>query len=115
MTEQKAKEILSRDKSWLDNKKEIVFSFNQFDLLTYLRKRPELCEQILTFFYDKRHTPSTFIEEYKKGYRVGWYDKNREQEKYYDKFYEAATDFVLFSWNMGRLNREEFKKNMELT
>ncbi len=114
LTERKAKEILSRDKSWLDNKKEIVFSFNQFDLLTYLKKRSELCEQILTFSYDKRYTPSTFIEEYENGYRVGWYDKNREQEKYYDKFYEAATDFVLFSWNMGRLKREEHKLPKEI-
>lgn len=114
LTERKAKEILSRDKSWLDNKKEIVFSFNQYDLLTYLRKRPELCEQVLTFSYDKRYSPSTFIEEHANGYRVGWYDKNREQERYYDKFYEAATDFVLFSWNMGRLKREENKLPKEI-
>jgi len=118
LVEQQAREILSRNKSWLDkvigNKKEIIFSFNQYDLLSYLRQRPELCNKILQFSYDKRCSPSTFVEEYNGGYRVGWFDKDREQVKTFDKLYEAATDFVLFSWNLGRLEREEYRLPKEV-
>jgi hypothetical protein len=118
LTEQKAREILSHGKSWLDrisgDNKEIKFSFNQYDLLSYLRQRPELCDKILQFSYDKRYSPSTFIEEYNGGYRVGWFDKDREQVKTFDKLYEAATDFVLFSWNLGRLQREEHRLPKEI-
>jgi hypothetical protein len=113
LTERQAKEILARDKSWLDKiigrNNEIKFSFNQYDLLSYLRKRLELCDKILQFSYDKRCSPSTFIEEDENAYRVGWFDNDREQIKTFDKLYEAATDFVLFSWNIGRLEREEYR------
>jgi len=111
LTERQAKEILARDKSWLDKiigtNNEINFSFNKYDLLSYLRQRPELCNKILQLSYDKRCSPSTFTEEYNNGYRVGWFDKDPEHVKTFDKLYEAATDFVLFSWNLGRLEREE--------
>ncbi|MDD2799653.1 MAG: hypothetical protein PHV20_13765 [Bacteroidales bacterium] len=113
LTERQAKEILAHDKSWLDKvigtNNEIKFNFNQYYLLSYLRQRPELCDKILQFSYDKRCSPSTFIEEYENAYRVGWFDKDREQIKTFDKLYEAATDFVLFSWNLGRFEREEHR------
>jgi len=113
LTEQQAREILSHDKSWLDiilgDYKEIKYTFNQYDLLSYLRLRPALCDQILQYSYDKRCTPSTFVEEYKGGYRVGWFNKDREQVRTFDKLYEAVTDFVLFSWKLGRLKREEHR------
>lgn len=113
LTERQAKEILVRDKSWLDKiirgNNEIKFNFNQYDLLSFLRQRPELCDKVLQFSYDKRCSPSTFIEEYENAYRVGWFDNDREQIKTFDKLYEAATDFVLFSWNLGRLEREEYR------
>ena len=113
LTEKQAKEILTRNKSWLDKilggNNEINFSFNQYDLLSYLRQRPELCEKILQFSYDKRFSPSTFIEEHENAYQVGWFDTDREHIKTFDKLYEAATDFVLFSWNLGRLEREEYR------
>ncbi len=113
LTERQAKEILARKKSWLDkiigSNNEINFGFNQYDLLSYLRQRPELCDTILQFSYDKRYSPSTFIEEYENAYRVGWFDNNREQIKTFDKLYEAVADFVLFSWKLGRLEREEHR------
>lgn len=113
LTERQAKEILALDKSWLDKiigtNNEIKFGFRQYDLLSYLRRRPELCEKILQFSYDKRCSPSTFIEEQENTYRVGWFDNDREQIKTFDKLYEAATDFVLFSWNLGRLERGEHR------
>jgi hypothetical protein len=118
LTERQAKEILARDKSWLDKligtDNEIKFSFNLYDLLSYLRQRPELCDKILQFSYDKRYSPSTFIEEYENAYRVGWFDNDREQIKTFDKLYEAATDFVLFSWNLGRLEREEHRLSVQI-
>lgn len=110
LTERHAKEIFARDKSWLDKvigtSNEIKFSFNQYDLLSYLRQRPELCGKILQFSYDKRCSPSAFIEEYENAYRVGWFDNDREQIKTFDKLYEAATDFVFLSWNLGRLEKK---------
>jgi len=113
LTERQAREILARNESWLDKiicrKNEIKFSFNQYDLLSYLRQRPELCDKILQFSYDKRCSPSSFIEEHENAYRVGWFDKEREQIRTFDRLYEAATDFVLFSWNIGRLEREEYR------
>ena len=113
LTERQAREILARDKSWFDKiiggNNDMKFSFNQFDLLSYLRQRPELCAKILQFSYDKRCSPATFIEEHENTYRVGWFDKDREQIKTFDKLYEAATDFVLFSWNLGRLERQEYR------
>ncbi|NLJ82429.1 MAG: hypothetical protein GX330_04815 [Bacteroidales bacterium] len=113
LTERQAREILARDNSWLDKiiggNNDIKFSFNQYDLISYLRQRPELCEKILQFSYDKRCSPATFIEEHENAYRVGWFDKDREKTKTFDKLYEAATDFVLFSWNLGRLEREEYR------
>ncbi len=113
LTERQARVILARDKSGLDKmigtNNEFKFSFNQFDLLAYLKYRPELCDKILQFSYDKRFTPSTFIEEYDHVYRVGWFDKDREQLRTFDKLYEAATDFVLFSWKLGRLVRVEYR------
>jgi hypothetical protein len=113
LMERQAKEILTRDKSWLDKviggNNEIKFSFNQYDLLSYLRQRPGLCDKILQFSYDKRCSPSTFIEEHGDSYRVGWFDKDGQQIKTFDKLYEAATDFVLFSWNLGRLKKEEYR------
>jgi hypothetical protein len=118
LTERQAKEILVRDKSWLDKvigtNNEIKFSFNQYDLLSYLRQRPELCDKILQFSYDKRYSPSTFIEEHENAYRVGWFDNDRKQIKTFDKLCEAATDFVLFSWNLGRLEREEYRLPKEI-
>ncbi|MGV3528250.1 MAG: hypothetical protein ACO1OO_05090 [Flavisolibacter sp.] len=113
LTERQAREILARDKSWfdkiIDGKNDIKFSFNQYDLLSYLRQRPELCDKILQFSYDQRCSPATFIEEHENAYRVGWFDKDREEIKTFDKLYEAATDFVLFSWNLGRLEREDYR------
>src|SRR5690606_13791431 len=79
LTERQAREILARDKSWFDKiiggNNDMKFSFNQFDLLSYLRQRPELCAKILQFSYDKRCSPATFIEEHENTYRVGWFDK----------------------------------------
>ena len=109
LKERQAREILFNNKFVVGNNKDIVFSFNQYDLLSYLRRRPELCDKILQFSYDKRCSPSTFLEENNGSYRVGWFEKDREQVKMFDKLYEAATDFVLFSWNLGRLEREEYR------
>lgn len=118
LTERQAREILAHDKSWLDKlvgtNNKIKFSFNQYDLLSYLRQKSELCDKILQFSYDKRYSPSTFIEEYNEVYRVGWFDKDREQVKTFDTLYEAATDFILFSWNLGRLEREEHRLPKEI-
>ncbi len=106
-----AREILSQhdllaDKVPLNYDDRIAFSFSTHDLLTYLAQRPALCESILQFSYDKRYSPSTYIVEADEGYRVGWYENGYEQEKSFGNIYDAVADFVLFSWGMGRLEKE---------
>jgi hypothetical protein len=109
LIKRQARDILSRDESLLDriSGDEINFRFHQNDLLHYLQQRPALCEQILDFSYDKRYSPSTFMEEHEGSYRVGWYEDGRQQMKTFDNIFEAATDFVLFSWHLGRFERKE--------
>lgn len=108
-----AKELLKQNTSWLKRVFDLTdkpnFRFTEYQLLSYLRHRPELCNKILQLSYDKRSTPSTFVEEYQDKYRVGWFDKDRAQVKVFDKLHDAVTDFVLFSWGMKRLNLIQYR------
>jgi hypothetical protein len=45
---------------------------------------------VLQQSYDKRYTPSTFIEETDSGYRVGWYDHGHKHLQHFTDFFEAA-------------------------
>src|SRR5690606_40303250 len=80
LTERQAREILARDNSWLDKiiggKNDIKFSFNQYDRISYLRQRPDLCEKILQFCYDKICSQPTFIVVHENACRVGLFFKD---------------------------------------
>jgi hypothetical protein len=80
-----------------------IFLFTNKDLLNHLRANPQDCDRLLGESYDKRFTPSTFIEETGTSYSVGYFDKKKEQVKIWDNIEEATADYLLLSWNLGRL------------
>src|SRR5690242_4129392 len=41
-----------------------LFTFSEADLLRYLADHPAQCHQVLGDSYDKRSSPSTFVEEW---------------------------------------------------
>jgi hypothetical protein len=68
----------------------------------YFRDNPLTAERLLAESYDKRFTPSTFIEEQGGGFKVGWYSAQRECVREYSTLADAATDYLLFSLGKGR-------------
>src|SRR5438094_1498654 len=73
------------------------------DLVAYFRANPQTAERVLQQSYDKRYTPSTFIEEAEGGYQVGWFDHERKHLRSFAEFAEAAAAYLLFSFGRGRL------------
>jgi hypothetical protein len=88
-----------RERTGLQN----IFLFTNQDLINHLRTNRKDCDRLLSESYDKRFTPSTFIEETGTGYSVGYFDKKREEVKTWDNIIEATADYLLLSWNLGRL------------
>jgi hypothetical protein len=85
-------------------------NFTASELVKYLEIHPEICETLLNDSYDKRYTPSTFIEQKQDKYRVGWVPSGQSpinQIRVFSSFAEAATDYVLFSWGFPRLTAEQ--------
>jgi hypothetical protein len=72
------------------------------EIATYFRDNPLVAERLLAESYDKRFTPSTFIEEDGGGFRVGWYSRQRECIREFSTLADAATDYLLFSFGKGR-------------
>jgi hypothetical protein len=74
------------------------------DIAVYFRDRPETAKDLLHESYDKRCTPSTFIEEEGDGFRVGWFSSKlgRKCVKDFSNLADAATDYLLFSLGKGR-------------
>lgn len=73
------------------------------EVVAFFRAQPETAQRVLGQSYDKRYSPSTFVEEADGGYRVGWYDKSREHVQQFTDFSEAVADYLLFSFGKGRL------------
>jgi len=73
------------------------------DLVAHFETNPQIAERVLQQSYDKRYTPSTFIEETDIGYQVGWYDHERKHLQHFTDFSQAAADYLLFSFGRGRL------------
>ena len=59
--------------------------------------------RVLGQSYDKRYSPSTFVEEAEGGYRVGWFEGGRKHMRRFAGLPEAAADYLLFSFGRGRL------------
>jgi hypothetical protein len=74
------------------------------ELVLILRGDGALCEQILNQSYNKRYTPSTFIEEKDGGFRVGWYRGGYIAVRSFSDRAQAVADYLLFSFGIGRLD-----------
>lgn len=85
-------------------------TFTADDLLSYLKFHPDTCQALLSDSEDKRY-PSTFLAEMKGGkYRVGRVTHNGDpliiEIRVFSSLWEAATDYVLFSWGFPRLSKK---------
>ncbi len=88
------------------------FTFTAEDLIAYLREQPRTCTDLLLDSYDKRYSPSAFIEEWRGcSYRVGWVGRDSlpriTQIRVFPTFAEAVADYVLFSWGFPRLTKQQ--------
>jgi len=73
------------------------------EIVTFFRSDPSAASRVLDQSYDKRYTPSTFVEEVEGGYRAGWFDGARKHIRKFSGLSEAAADYLLFSYGRGRL------------
>jgi hypothetical protein len=74
------------------------------EIAEFLRANPGTARALLHESYDKRFSPSTFIEQTAAGYRVGWFTRNAEYEcvQEFSNLADAATDYLLFSLGTAR-------------
>ncbi len=71
-------------------------------IAAYFRDHPEQAKALLYESYDKRCTPSSFIEVEGNGYQVGWFSVRRLCVRRFSNLADAATDYLLFSLGKGR-------------
>lgn len=74
------------------------------ELVLKLRGDGGLCEEILNQSYDKRYTPSTFIQEKSGILQVGWYRNGCIAVRTFSDRARAVADYLLFSFGIGRLD-----------
>ena len=73
------------------------------EIVAFLRASPDRFSELLNHSYDKRFTPSTFLEEVSGGYRVGWFHRERKRVRSFSRPEDAGADYLLFSFGRGRL------------
>lgn len=74
------------------------------EIVRHFHNNAEAVKRLLNQSYDKRYSPSTFIEEVGDRIDVGWFDGSRLHVQRFTDVSEAATDYLLFSFGIGRLN-----------
>jgi len=74
------------------------------EIAAYFRQHPEMADALLGESYDKRFTPSTFIEQKGNAFMVGWITRKAQRECVQElpNLADAATDYLLFSLGKGR-------------
>ena len=74
------------------------------EIAKYFHDHPEIAGALLGESYDKRFTPSSFIEEKGNGFRVGWFTRDAKYQSVqeFSTLADAATDYLLFSLGKGR-------------
>ena len=82
---------------------ESVATLSPTDLVAYFSANPQAARRVLQQSYDKRYSPSTFIEETHGGYQVGWFDRDRAHLVHFTELEQAVADYLLFSFGRGRL------------
>jgi hypothetical protein len=73
------------------------------EIVAFFQAHPDSADQVLGQSYDKRYSPSTFVEEANGAFRVGWCDGARKHMRRFPTLAEAAADYLLFSFGRGRL------------
>lgn len=73
------------------------------EVVAYFRYNPKQCQLVIRMSYDKRYSPSTYVQETEGKYRVGWYSGGYKAVRVHDEFASAIADFVLFSFGKPRL------------
>ena len=101
----KSSETISVQTWGLEQFKHLV-ELRPHEILEHFKKHRSECELILTSSYDKRFSPSTFVEEYKNRFRVGWFDQDYKECRMFKTLEEAVTDYLLFSLGKGRFQEE---------
>ena len=82
---------------------EPLLTLSPDDLVAHFRANAQDAARLLQHSYDKRYTPSTFIEETNGGYQVGWFDRDQMHLQHFTEFAQAAADYLSFSFGRGRL------------
>ena len=90
------------------------FNFTAEDLIVFLKHNPEMCRRVI-HSSDKRSTPSTIISDNgDDNYLVGWFADKKEygyffqtEMRLFSNIAEAVADYLLFSWEMPRLTKEQ--------
>jgi len=79
------------------------------EIAKYFQEHPEVAGALLGESYDKRFTPSSFIQERGSGFRVGWFTRKREYQcvQEFATLADGATDYLLFSLGKGRWTPEK--------
>jgi hypothetical protein len=73
------------------------------EVVAHFRANPKECQLVIRMSYDKRYSPSTYVQEVGKRYHVGWYSSGYKAVRIHDEFAAAIADFVLFSFGKPRL------------
>jgi hypothetical protein len=81
-----------------------LFELPAGEIESYFREHADIARALLGESYDKRYTPSTFIEEKGNRFRVGWFTRGAKYEcvQEFSTLADAATDYLLFSLGKGR-------------
>lgn len=77
------------------------------EVVAFFRANPKQCQLVIRMSYDKRYSPSTYVQEVGKRYHVGWYSGGDKAVRIHDEFAAAIADFVLFSFGKPRLTTGE--------
>lgn len=76
---------------------------NPAEIVAFFKSDTTAANRVLWQSYNKRYSPSTFVEEAEGGYRVGWFDGERKHMRQFHHLSEAVADYLLFSYGRGRL------------
>ena len=71
------------------------------EIVAFFTSDIDAANRVLNQSYDKRYSPSTFVEEAEGGYRVGWYEGGRKHMRRFAGLPEAAADYLLFRLGAG--------------
>jgi hypothetical protein len=79
------------------------------DIAKYFREHAEIAGALLGESYDKRFTPSSFIQERGKGFRVGWFTRDAKYQcvQEFSTLADEVTDYLLLSLGKGRWSPPE--------